>query len=263
LHVNDSSLVAAAMDIMFAFVALLLFYRLTVKDLPSTTSTAGRALAVALFLAFIQFPMMWVVPWQRPETLPSALYLACAVTLLARPTRRMLWSVLLIALTIWQAFVRADVAVIFGMALSIGSSLKNSLAAFGPRSLNLMRGLAIALVAGSVQLYLQFIRYPHLPYPQETSVIQLRSNLTPHGLRGLTFALLPVALIVAMFVVKRVKLTAFDVLVILTSALYLPVWMAVGSVNEVRIFVPFLLALCCVAAKLGSSIAMAEIGGDQ
>jgi hypothetical protein len=262
-HVSDSSVVATVLDVSFAFLALFLFYRLTVDDLPSSLSRAGRALAVALFLAFLYFPVTWIVPWQRPETLPTAFYLACALTLLFRKERRTLWSVLLLAMTIWQAFVRADVPLIFGIALMVGSLLKNSLADFGPRSINLARGAAVALIAASVQLYLQFVRFPHLRYPPDTAVIQLRYNLTPHGLGGLVLALLPVMLLVVMLALKRVPLSAVDTLAILASALYLPLWMTVGIVGEIRLFVPFLLALSTVAAKLGSSIVMDAIAVES
>ena len=47
-------------------------------------------------------------------------------------------------------------------------------------------------------------------------------------------------------------LTAVDKVALLTLALYLPVWLTIGVIAEVRIGVPLLLALCPMAARVAA-----------
>ncbi|MBS1798294.1 MAG: hypothetical protein JSS95_00565 [Acidobacteria bacterium] len=257
----DSSVIYAAIGVLFIFPALYLFYLLAVKDIAVERSIYGRVAAVALFLAFIQFPLTWVVPWQRPETLPNTFYLAGVLWLLSKQTRGVLPIVSLLVLTLWQSFVRADIPFVFGTALALGSMFGDAFADFGSRRSNLLTGGAIAALAVTIQLYLQRIRFPHLEYPPDTAVVQLWRNVTPHGIVGFALAMMPVALVVLILQVKRVRVTAFDSLVLVASGLYLPLWLTVGIVSEVRIFVPFLFAVCAVGARLGAATAINAIEG--
>jgi hypothetical protein len=76
-HVQDTATILAVFDFVSGFFACYLFYRLAVNFLPEDDGTGSkRLLVIALFLAMIQFPMAWVVSWQRPETLPASLYLS-------------------------------------------------------------------------------------------------------------------------------------------------------------------------------------------
>ncbi len=90
--IKDPSVVAAALDLVFSFAALYLLYRVTMDGV-----TKGRMLTAAIFVAFVQLPLAWVVLWQRPETMPSAFYLAVALFCLVRSRARgvylILWSV--------------------------------------------------------------------------------------------------------------------------------------------------------------------------
>jgi hypothetical protein len=63
-------------------------------------------------------------------------------------------------------------------------------------------------------------------------------------------AVFPFLVLGAFLIVKRTRLRMVDALAVTAAALYLPLWFAVGIVAEVRIFVPFLLALCMVAARV-------------
>jgi hypothetical protein len=90
--------------------ACYLFYRIAADRLPETEAMASRRWIIAiLFLAIIQFPVAWIVPWQRPETLPTSLFLAIVVFSFARLRRSFLWVVVILAAPLIQAFGRADV----------------------------------------------------------------------------------------------------------------------------------------------------------
>ena len=237
------------MDFVFFFFALYLLYR--VVDVEAG-KTASRPAAVGLFLAFLCFPIMWVVPWQRIETVPTAFYLACALALLGLGARRAWCTWTLLGLTVWQGFVRSDVPAVLGMALVLVSLTNTAKAQFGSRRFLALRGMAIAFLAGVVQLYLQRVRFPHARYEPNVSVIRLGENLAVHNLGSLALAMLPVLLIGGVFFARRPRLSAMDLIIITASALYLPLWLTVGLAAEVRLYVPFLMALCVVAAKIGA-----------
>jgi hypothetical protein len=259
-HPQDPFVLYAALDFLFGFAALYLFYLLAVdtqQDGENYRLVRGARLAV--FLMFVHFPLVWVVPWQRPETLPTACFLALALFCLANGRNVPEWSgVLLLAVTA-QSFVRSDIPFVFGAALFGLSVLRqNALAEFGSRALNAVRGLAIMLIAGAIQVYLQFVRYPHLSYPPGTLMISVRNNLTLHNALNGLLALLPFLLVGVLILRKGVRLNAVDRLIIAASVLYFPLWCTVGILDEVRVYVPFLMALCVVASKVCTSYLAGE-----
>ena len=256
-RVADWTSVYSVLDFCFAFPALYLLYRLTTDDLRLPAANLNERFAsVAMFLAFLQFPMAWIVPWQRPETTPSALYVALALFCVSRAKRQGKWFAPLLVASAVQAFVRSDVAFIFGVAMVLVCFGDSAMRPFGSRLVSLLKSGCVVLVAAGVQLYLQFIRFPHLTYPPGTSVLQLSNNLRPHFLEVSTIALLPFLLLGVFLICKRPQLRTVDALAVTAAALYLPLWFAVGSVGEVRLFVPFLLPLCMAAARVFSRYLM-------
>jgi hypothetical protein len=258
-HIHDPTYVAAAFDLVVGFLSLYLFYLLTVNLLPENTTTPkDRALTILFFLAMIQFPLAWVVPSQRPETLPSALYLAVSLFSLANIKTNTRWFLLVLVAALCQAFVRADVPFVFGIAVILVGLWSGFKQGFEASRRQIVAGSLVVLISGSIQAYLQFIRYPHLSYPPDTRVIQLPLNLVPHRLGVFTIALLPFLLFFIFLIIKRAALTALDKVVIVSSALYLPAWFTVGFVSEVRIYVPFLLALSMVVARVSATFLSSE-----
>jgi hypothetical protein len=246
-HVADRTAINGALDFCFGFGALFLLYRLSVDDRnpPETGfNFVTRFAIVALFLAMVQFPMAWVVPWQRPETMPSAFYVALALLCVARGGRK--WLGLLLVASCVQALVRADVALVLGIAMMLISFTRPA----GSRLPSFLAGAGVAVIAGGVQMYLQFVRFPHLSYPPGTPVVQLNINLQFHSLSVFATALLPFLLLGTFLICKRPSIRTVDTLAIAAAVSYLPLWFTLGNIAEVRIFVPFLLALCMVAARV-------------
>jgi hypothetical protein len=217
-----------------------------------------RPLAVVALLAAFAWPLAWVVPWQRPETLPSALYLLATLAMLDRlrprpgyPPRT-LWIAAIAAATLCQSSVRTDIPTVLGAAVLLLPLLSGpaSRQLFGSRKLCLATGALIAGIAVSAQLCLQKIVFPHALYPPDTPVLELAANLAPRRLIAFTIAMLPWAIVVALALRLRPRLEPLDWLPILAGSLYLPLWWTVGVVGEVRLFVPFLLAMVVVAAKI-------------
>lgn len=249
LHLHDVFLANALGDFVCTVVCILLLYGALVRSLGEMSS--GRAMrwaAVGMLLAGVQFPLAWVVPWQRPETMPSAAFVAFALYCLLRARQNVTWTAALLGASFWQGFVRADVALVLGIALLVLGGFTDVLAELGSRRENALRGVAISVLAGGVQAWLQFVKFPHLSYPPGTAVMPWRSNLSFHDLQTGIIAILPV--LVGASLVRRRRVDGFDTLVMAASVLYLVIWDLVGNLAEVRIFVPYMLALCVVLAKV-------------
>jgi hypothetical protein len=209
----------------------------------------GRFAVVAMYLALLQFPLTWVIPWQRSETLPLAFYVALGLWCLTKAKMHWGWVVVLVVMTYLTAFVRSDVPFVFGVALML-LSFGRVLEPWGSRVANFVRGAAVAGIAGAVQLYLQLIRFPHLKYAPGVPVVMFGHNLGRHVMSVFLIAMLPFLGLAVLMVVRPVRLKAVEAFTVGACLLYLPVWLVGGAANEVRIFVPFLFALCMVAARV-------------
>lgn len=252
-HFHDGTMAGAIIDFLCSFCALSIFCFFAIEGLSATREkVATRIATLAAFLAFIQFPIGFVFFHQRGETLPTTLFIALALLCLSKAKDSGLWLILLYLATACQSFMQADVPFIFGVAVVLLSLFRSPLATFGSRAANLLRGMGVLLVAGGIQAYLQFIRFPDKHYgPEHAVVFKLNLNPTPLGL--FVLALLPFALIVVLLIRRTMSLTPAEAIALTASAIYLPVWFTVGLISEVRIFVPFLLALCVVAARVSTS----------
>ena len=240
----------ALFDFLCALGACWIFYCL-LRGAPfmQQLGPAERLTAVAFLLASIVYPFAWVTYFQRPETLPTALYLAlmCLVISRARPLPKLAFASLL---AIWQGFVRSDVPAMFGAAVVLFCWTSACRRLFGSRWQAALFGALNALLALAVQWLLQHLLFPYATYPPDTQFVQLLRNLHPRSLVTFGIAILPYVFLVAGATGCWRRLDAQDQLLILASLAYLPLWLTVGVNSEVRIFVPYLLALTPTAAKL-------------
>jgi hypothetical protein len=211
---------------------------------------SSQTSAVAFFLVSLAYPFAWVVPWERPETLPTALYLAVMLILLNRLRSRTLWLGLILLATVWQASVRADVPMTFGLAVALFSFTRPGKEMFGSWKLGLVSGVCIAAVAVSVQAYLKLIVFPHATYPPDTPVVVFFLNFKSRSLATFLISILPYVLVLFSAAKYWRLLDPTDILVIIASCIYLPLWITLGIAGEVRIFVPFLFALTPAISKL-------------
>jgi hypothetical protein len=240
----------AALDFVCVLGSLLLYCEMLRRpgDRDRLTS-AGRMLRVALFLALVQIPLAWVTPWQRPETTPTTLYLGAALLCLRLSRRSAAWLGGLCVLTAWQSFVRSDVPAVMGLAVLLVSVFSRRLEGVASRRLLAVCGFAMLAIALAAQAYLQLVAFPHLSYPPGTGVLQWRPNLQRHNLAVAGTVLLPVALGGVLLRAKTTALGMVDRIAVVAAGIYLVVWYMVGNTAEVRLYVPFLFALCWVVAR--------------
>lgn len=254
----------AAFDFVFSAGALLLLARFTVRDIAATQVNRGpRALNTALFFAFAQFPLAWVVPWQRPETMPSAFFLSIALWCIAKANEGFIWTALLLVATLLQALVRTDVPFVFGCGVVLASLMSGLVSESRSRRLLLSRGLGVAVVAGATQVYLQFIKFPGLRYAPGVPLVTIRWNLLPHNLSNGLLALLPLLIGVVPAIWGWHKTPVLHRAILFSSALYLGLWMTVAILDEVRVYVPFLMMLCVVAARTVSQRLLPAMTEDR
>jgi len=251
-HINDWSYIGAGLDLVTGFSALYLLYVLTV-DLPPGVPNRpkDRALKILLFLASIQFPIAWVVPWQRPETMPTALFLAFSLFCIAKIENSRFLSIPLLAAVLLQAFVRADVPVVFGIATAF-VGLRTLLKRGSQNKTRTSRqclviGCLIALISGGIQVYMCSL------YPQAGVDIQFGPNLTFHGLEILAIVLAPFVSFAVFLIANQPPLTIVEKVAMVSALLYLPLYFTFGAVAEARIYVPFLLSLCMVVARVSAT----------
>lgn len=250
LHLHDATWIAALNDFCFAALALYLLYRLILQSSRKVSdSVSVRWARLFVFFALVQFPLAWIVPWQRPETTPACCFLAFAVFALGHQGSRLRWSAALMVATVVQGFIRADVAFIFGVAMALVSAERlrgmNRHAALQ----DLATAIGVTAIAGGIQAYLQFVRFPHLTYTPGIHPFQLINNFrSTHNLVTFGTASAPFVMVVGYVLWKRFPLDTSERVILVASTLYLALWWTVGSIGEVRLFVPFMMLLCVFAA---------------
>ncbi|MBB5318370.1 hypothetical protein [Tunturibacter empetritectus] len=211
---------------------------------------AGQWFGAAGFLVLVQFYLAWLLWYQRPETLPTAAILALALLLLAVPLRGGVAVVGFLVLTVAQGFVRADVA----FALHVGILLV-CLTPLGrgfamPRGLQAGTSVVSLLVVLGIQYWLMRRMFPLATYGN-TPVFQLLSNLSS-PVSWLPFALFmgPFAWTVGRVVRQRERVEAAGAGMLAGALVFLGMWLVVGRMEEVRIFLPFALALTPLTTEL-------------
>jgi len=259
---RDAAAAFAGLDFVCILGTLLIYCTiLQRKECFRGLSTGQRLLPSALFLAFVQIPLAWVTPWLRPETTPTALYVAAALFCLISSRSNRAWLIVLCVMTVWQSFVRSDVPAVLGLSILLVGLMARSLKEIASRKQYILCGAAVLVIAVAIQGYLQFVLFPHLTYPPGTTVMQWRDNLQRHNLVVAGIVLLPAALLVALVRVQGAALDAVDWIALVGSGLYLVLWYLVANLAEVRLYVPFLFALSLVAARVLSAWLLDEQSG--
>lgn len=211
-----------------------------------------RLLMYGFLFAAIQFPVLWIFPWGRPETLPTLLYLAAATLVITTEAIDLGFACLLIlTLSLMQSFARTDAPVVVGVACLLAAAFALPLRR-SRTSISLL-GLVCAMSGGVVQLYLSHL-FPQKHGHQPTAFVQLFSNLnpflSPFHFPELFTALLPILASLLIAWRLRMRLDGTDKLTLLISLLYLPLYFIFGIVSEIRLYVPYLFLLAPVIAKL-------------
>ena len=242
---------------------LLLYLQLIWSPQVKDASPTHRLATIAIFLAAVQFPVLWIFPYERPETLPTLLYVAATAMLVVYYERFTLAGALLgtAVLSVLQATARGDAPVIMGAGILLFALVATEMAA-ERRLRTAALGFTCLLAGGLTQLYLQHL-FPLKP-GQTKGTFTLFTNL------NLTYAPLHVPIMLtAMFPLlftawiawrRKIKLDAHSKLALLTCLMDLPPYLIMGLVSEVRIYVPFLMLAAPAMGKIWSGYLLHEDG---
>ena len=243
--------ILAAIDILTGWISVFTLFFLLRRSPVYRKARADRQwFLAAAFIVLVQFYLPWVTWYQRPETLTTASLVALSLLLLSvripfpATTGIVATAGAQILLAIAQAFVRADVA----LALYAGVFLA-SLPTAGdgmslPRRLQIAVAAVAVFLAAGIQYALMHIVYPHAKYGADTPVFQLALQFKePARLIAFTFFIPPYAWLIHTLFRGRLRVDAPAAAMVVASAIFMVMWWVLGRVEEVRIFLPFALAL--------------------
>ena len=237
-------------DLVCAAVAVFLLFSLFQRSAAyRAADERARWFGAACFVFLAQYYFAWIAWYQRPETMASAAVLAATLWLLtvrlplARAASIAICAGAMLALAAIQGFIRADV--IFALHLGVlGVCLTRAGNGFSlPRGVQAATSTLAVLIAGGIQYYLMHVTYPHAGYGT-TPVFELALNLT-QPIRWVPFVLfmLPWAWVMTILARGRWAVPSPGLAMVAGSAIYVALWLVVGRMDEVRIFLPYAVAL--------------------
>ena len=262
VHLRPNQSVPLIQFVSYAGALTLLYLLFRSSPRVENATQPRRFVLLGFFLAAVQFPVLWIFPWERWETLLIPFYLAAVVLLVVRRSRIPfgIVCVLTVLLAFGQALIRAEVPVAVGVAIVLSAAVAVPFPR--PRSQTAILGVLCGLVGGGMQFYLQRVAYPNAAYAPNVPKIQLLANLNPFHppihIPIFVTALLPYIVSLALLRRHRIQIDSCDKLVLLICLVYLPFWITMGLIVEVRIFVPFLLLASPTIAKIWGSYLLEE-----
>ena len=253
LHISIATCFAGIDTISALAAGFVLLHLLEESPIYRKSSTESQYFANAAFLFLLLFYLLWLFP-QRAETLPSTLYVALTMWLWLRRTtsaaKNIVVAIALLALGFLQSWIRADVVCLLsfgGLMTTLGSPERRLV---WKRWLAGATSLTTMIAAYLTQAYLSKVLYPEASYGR-VKLWQLRPNLI-HATRWPPFLIFmtPVAWALLQIVRRRYKVNTAELALIVGSLGYFVIWMCFGKADEMRIFIPFAIALMPLTIQL-------------
>ena len=239
--------------ISFGLGLVCLYHLLVRSPLYQAGSTRQRTADLGFFFCVLQFPVLWIFPWERPETLPTFCFLA-AITVIILEARVPLaiGCILAVLLSFLQALNRTDAPMIVGLSACLASLL---FPLYRRRAATALLGVLCGATGAVTQLYLQHL-FPLSHSGQKGTMFQFfynfnpRYGFAPYRMPAFVVALIPLLATLMLLRRRDVGLDPTDRFTLLIALIYLPVYMAFGIISEVRIYVPYLFLLAPLLAKV-------------
>jgi uncharacterized membrane protein len=246
------------LDFLGSTLAVLLLYRVFRLSPVFRRSTPElRWIGSAAFAAMILFYLNWTLWYQKIATLPTAGLVALMLWLCTpnpqegepRPSQ---WAAGLgfLAIVAIQSFIRADVALFLCVGLFLVSLTRAGHHLALSRNLARAVGIAGSALAGGIQLYLMKVLYPNATYGD----VPVYMILHDYKVLTLWFAffifIAPFAWTVYQVFRRRFGEDAAGVGFMLAAIGYIGIWVALGRLDEVRIFIPLGLSLVPLLAQM-------------
>ena len=250
----------ALIDVVSSLAAVFLLYDLLQRRAAvRAASVEVQWFASAAFIALTCFYLVWVGSYFRPETLPNSgaaaimLWLWASWDRIAAKKLGQAWvAIALVAASALQGWIRADLACVLNAGIFIGYLVRQRTGRVQHAGWKLAVSLLCAVIAGGTQLYIMWVKYPHASYGP-IPVLMIRHDLQ----QPLTFPpffcfMLPIAWTYFRLWHDRNRRSGedTDLGLVIGSMLYVIFWLVLGKLDEVRIFIPFALALMPLTVEL-------------
>lgn len=244
------------MDVVGLVAAVLLTYNLLERRQAIREARIElQCFAAVVVFALAAYYLGWVLFFFRPETLPSVgltLLLAWLWTARGKESSggRIATVPALILASAAQAWIRADIP----CALNAGILLI-CITRYGrdlplPKRTAILTAVACIAVAAGTQLYIMRVMYPHASYGPIPVFMVTRDLHMWLGLPPFIVFMLPVVWTGLQAWRERASLDGPSLGILIGAAIYLFLWILMGKIDEVRIFIPFALALSPLTAEL-------------
>jgi hypothetical protein len=256
-------------DLLTSVAAVLLLYGLVVKtSVYERASEAGRWFGSAAFLALSVYLVDWVNWYQKATTLPTACIVA-AMLWLWTPRRdvdrttaqNVLVAVAFLALVLAQSFIRADVALMVCLGIFVASAAGLS------QKLSLPRGAALAcsvtggLIAVAVQIYLMKVLYPQATYGSVPVWMIMHDWMRLTNWASALIFMTPFLWTLQQAIRRRYWGEGAGGAFLVAAIGYAGIWLVMGRVDEVRIFLPMALAIAPLTVEM-AMLALEECCGN-
>lgn len=240
-------------DLGLGLLGVLLLYRLLERGrVYREASVAVQWFGAAAFVALALYALDWTPWYARVTTLPTVGLTAAMVWFWMAKGRGWGNAVAFLLLCAAQAFVRADVVVAPCVGWCVGGLVRRGGGAVRQQALS-AAGAGVAL---AVQMYLMKVRYPQASYGK-VPVLMLRYDWwRVTEWTALLLFTAPVLWTAVQMWRRRDLAERVEVGVLPGALLYLLLWIAVGRLDEVRIFLPMSLAVLPLTVE----VAMGRVG---
>jgi hypothetical protein len=261
LHLRLSQ-VFGLVDLLSSVAAVLLLYGLLVRTrVYSQASVDSQWFGSAAFLALTLYLMDWINWYQKATTLPTTLLVAAMLWLWTPKSRdggtnsqQALTVAAFLALVVAQSFIRADVALMICLGIFVASATHLSPRLSLPRGLALLVSLLAGLTAIAMQVYLIKVRYPNASYGDVPVWMILHDWYRISNWVSALIFMAPFLWTLTQAVRRRYAGEGAGAAFLVAAVGYAGIWLVMGRLDEVRIFLPMALAMTPLTVEMGMSI---------
>jgi hypothetical protein len=243
----------ASIDLLSGLVAVLVLFSVFVHSMVYRDAThAGRWFGCASFVLLILWFLAWLLWLQKPETMPAVMLISILLWLWQLRDVSSSWLLrasLIVTVSLLLSTFRADMACLLNLGILIFVLARKSSLALPRPAVIVVTGVS-TLAAAAIQLYLMRVAFPHAGYGL-VKLWQFWPNLK-HATRWPPFVLflLPLFWMLIQVVRRRFHRDAAGLAFLAGALCFAALWITIGKIDEVRIFIPFAMALTPLTAQM-------------
>lgn len=245
------------LDLAGALLCVLLLYRLLErKEIYRTAPRMLQWFGSVSFLALTIYYIDWTGWYQKVATLPTAGGVALMLWLWTRDgergsvARQTGIAALFFLLALAQAFVRADVMLLICAGIFVSSLLGWSPDLAMSRPMSLLVSAVTAVAVLGVQVYLMKVRYPHATYAGVPVFMLKHDFKRPTEWATWYIFLAPFLWTAVRMFRRKFRVEGAGAAFLLGGLGYILVWIVLGRLDEVRIFIPMAMASVPLTVEL-------------